>query len=66
MRLYLRTKFQVSSIFLTSFRVILPPPTSKRAPKKPTQIRINLYVIVKSNYYETPPEKLRIQTFFTK
>ena len=40
---YLRTKFQVSIIILTSFRqgVILSPHTSKRTPKKPTQIRIN-------------------------
>ena len=40
---YLRTKFQVSSISLTSFRqgviLPLPPTTSKRTPKKPTQIR---------------------------
>ena len=39
----LRNKFQVSSIILTSFRqgVILLPPTSKRARKKPTQIKVN-------------------------
>ena len=40
----LRTKFQVPSIILTSFRqgVILPPtPTTKRTPKRPTQIRVN-------------------------
>ena len=46
MCLYLRTKFQVSSIILTSFReeeVILhhSSPTSKRTPKNPTQIRVN-------------------------
>ena len=44
MGMYLRAKFNVSSIILTSFRrgVILPPsPTSKRTPKKPTQIRVN-------------------------
>ena len=49
MFLYLRTKFQVSSLLLTSFRqrkeggggVILPlPHTSKRTPKKLTQIRV--------------------------
>ena len=42
MGLYLRAKFHVSSIILTKFRqgVILPPPTSKRTPKKPTQIRV--------------------------
>ena len=42
---YLRAKFEISSIILTSFRqgVILPPPspTSKRTPKKTTQIRVN-------------------------
>ena len=42
MGVYLRAKFEVSSIILTSFRqgVILLPPTSKRTPKKPTQIRV--------------------------
>ena len=52
MRVYLRTKFQVSSIILTSFRlggggrVILPPPNTskrtKRTPKRPTQVRVKL------------------------
>ena len=43
---YLRAKFvsnlcEVSCIILTDFRqgVILPPPTSKRTPKKSTQIK---------------------------
>ena len=50
----LGTKFQVqvSSMILTSFRqevILPPPPTSKRAPKKPTQIR------VKTPSYRTPP-----------
>ena len=51
MSVYLRAKFEVSSIIITRFRkgVILPPPpplhpspffTSKRTPKKPTQIRV--------------------------
>ena len=42
MCVYLHTKFQVSSKILTSFRqgVILPPPTLKRTPKEPTQIRV--------------------------
>ena len=47
MSVYLRAKFEVSSIILTRFRkgVILPPHpspffTSKRTPKKPTQIRV--------------------------
>ena len=42
--MYLRAKFEVSNIILTSFRqggeVILLPSTSKRIPKKPTQIRV--------------------------
>ena len=45
MCLYLHTKFQVSNIILASFRqrgiILLPTPTSKRNPKKPTQIRFN-------------------------
>ena len=43
MGLYLHTKFQFSSVILTSFRqgVILSP-TSKRTPKKPTQIRVKV------------------------
>ena len=42
MCVYLHAKFEVSSIILTSFRqgVILPPPTSKRTPKKHTKIRV--------------------------
>ena len=45
MSVYLRAKFEVSSIILTSFRqgggiIYRPPPTSKRTPKKPTQIRL--------------------------
>ena len=47
MGVYLRAKFEHSSIVLTSFSkgggVILPPsPTSKRTPKKPIQIRANI------------------------
>ena len=42
--MYLRAKFEVSNIILTSFRqggeVILLLSTSKRIPKKPTQIRV--------------------------
>ena len=44
MFVYLRTKFQVSSITLTSFRQVggnFTPHTSKRIPKKPTEIRVN-------------------------
>ena len=52
--MYLRTKFQVSSIILTDFRqagaVILPPPapphptpvTAKRTSKKPNLISVKL------------------------
>ena len=50
MGVYLRAKFEVSSIILTSFRLErgwgdftpphYPPASSKRTPKKPTQIRV--------------------------
>ena len=47
MGVYLRAKFEISSIILTSFRLgreggdfTPPPPPSKGAPKKPTQIRV--------------------------
>ena len=45
MGVYLHAKFEVSSIVLTSFRQgggnFTPlPPTSKRTPKKPTQIGV--------------------------
>ena len=49
MDVYLRVKFEVYSIILTSFRqgVILPhppppPETWKQTPKKPTQIRVKV------------------------
>ena len=46
MGVYLRAKFEVSSVILTSFRqgVIPPhtPPISKRTPKKATEIRVKL------------------------
>ena len=50
MCVYLRAKFEVSRIIITSFRqgVVLhcppPPPTinSKRTPRKPTQIRVKI------------------------
>ena len=49
MGVYLRAKFEVSSLIATGFRqagggeviLSLPPPTSKRTPKNPTQIRVN-------------------------
>ena len=43
----LSTKFQVSSIILTSFRqggILTPPPISKRTPKKSIQIRVDPFV----------------------
>ena len=47
--MYVRTKFQVSSIILTGYRrdvifytVVFPP---KRTPKNPTQIKVNLKII---------------------
>ena len=41
MVVYLHAQFEVSSIILTGFRQGgNPPPTSKRTPKKPTQIRV--------------------------
>ena len=46
--MYLRTKFEASSIVLTGFRLGTgnspPPPTPhlKTNPKKPTQIRVNM------------------------
>ena len=44
MSVYLRPKFEVSSIILTGVRqgggVILLPPTSKGTPKKPIEIRV--------------------------
>ena len=47
MSVYLCTKFQVSSITLTSFRQgdNFPPTTSKRTPKKPTQIRVKFHTM---------------------
>ena len=48
MCVYVRTKFQVSSIILTRFRreVILPTPTPRNTnPKNPTHIKVNLKTI---------------------
>ena len=54
MCLYLCAKFEVSSIILMSFRqgdnFTPPPPTSKRTPKKPTQIRVNIQNINSNTY----------------
>ena len=47
MGVYLRAKLEVSSVILKSFRqggnvTPHPTPTSKRTPKKPTQIRVKV------------------------
>ena len=56
--MYLCTKFQVSSIILTSFDGgrggYFNPPTSKRTPKIPTQIRVkNLFLNMNVQVYTT-------------
>ena len=48
MGVYVRAKCELSSIIITTFRWGVeeggsPPRTSKRAPKKHTQIRVNLF-----------------------
>ena len=45
MHVHLRTKFQVYNVILMSFRhgVILPP-TSKRTPKTPIQIKVKIFL----------------------
>ena len=43
MSVYFYAKFEVSSIIVTSFRQGNPPTTSKRTPKKPTQIRAKVW-----------------------
>ena len=70
MDVYLRVKFEVSSINLTSFRegVILPlSPTSKRTPKTSTQIRVKsnwCYEI--SNQKKTSALNQRLQFIYKK
>ena len=69
MCVYLRTKFEVSSIILTTFRqrvvVILSYSTSKRTPKKSTHTRVNDEKIVGSFYekelQKTDQEEFRIE-----
>ena len=49
MGLYLRAKFEVSSIIVTGFRQgveFYPLSTSKRTPKNPTQIRVKRGVYI--------------------
>ena len=55
MGVYLRPKFEVSSKILTSFRHRgnFTPPTSKRTPKKPTQIRV---MVIPDISLQTRPE----------
>ena len=53
MCVYLRTKFQVSSVVLTSFRQVVEVvllPNLKTTPKKNTQIRVKLFDISKIYY----------------
>ena len=48
MGVYLRAKFDVSSLIITSFKQgggeFYPPPISKRTPKKATQIRVKWFM----------------------
>ena len=44
MRVYLRTKFQISSIILTGVRQGGARGTTKQTPKKPTLIRVNNFL----------------------
>ena len=59
MGVYLRTKFEVSSIILTSFRQgdnFAPTPTSKRTPKKPAKIKVKIPTLRWDNEFELPPD----------
>ena len=64
--MYLRAKFEVSSIILTSFRQWgggdsnFIPPTLKQIPKKPTQIRVKELVKWNEEYHQTKMNKLWI------
>ena len=50
MCMYLRTKFQVASIILEGGGGNFIPPTSKRTPKKLTQIRIKAKSLLRENF----------------
>ena len=50
MCMYLRAKFQVSSIILEGLGGNFNSPTSKRTPKKPTQIRIKAKSLLRENF----------------
>ena len=46
MSVYLRAKFEASGIILTSFRLGESTSTSKRTPKKPSQITVKQFLLV--------------------
>ena len=46
MCVYLRAKFQISSVILTGGVDNFTSPISKRTPKKPTQTRVNEVILV--------------------
>ena len=52
MSVYLRAKFEVSNVILTGFRQggNFTHPTSKRTPKKPSQIRVNVDIVLTQIY----------------
>ena len=58
MGVYFRTKFQVSSIILTSFRQGLIPPKSKRTPKKPT--KAHGQIVITSELASVPNKQIFI------
>ena len=57
MCVYLHTKFQVSSIILTSY----PPSTVKQTPKNPTLIRLTRFVIEKTVAASANLNQLRVK-----
>ena len=57
MCVYLRATFKVSSIILTSFRQGTPPPTSKQNRKKPTRLKLALFLSLYCNSYKTKNNK---------
>ena len=77
MGVYLRAKFEVSSTILMSSReggnLTPSPPTSKRTPEEPTQIRVKepferLHLDKQSlcllSYYDLTPFQKRCHTYF--
>ena len=63
MCVYLRAKFQILGIILTSFRqgVILPLPTAKRTSKRPTQISVKKTYL--SEVYLEPSQLSLVKLF---